>query len=133
MRKIDDTDPFIDRQPYKIAVFNLRQKHSNFEYGENAEISKSEKLENCFFTAKDKWGAEYKYMGERIKGTNQRHGRGKCIWDNSMYEGWWFRDQRVGIGREISGEGFIYSGSWEQDLKKGFGTLTWKTKYRDQT
>ena len=50
-----------------------------------------------------------------------------------MYEGWWFRDQRVGQGREISGEGYIYIGNWEQDLKKGKGTLVWKTKHRDQT
>jgi hypothetical protein len=50
-----------------------------------------------------------------------------------MYEGWWFRDQRVGQGREISGEGYIYTGNWEQDLKKGKGTLVWKTKHRDQT
>lgn len=24
MRKIDSTDPFLDRQPYKVAIFNLR-------------------------------------------------------------------------------------------------------------
>jgi hypothetical protein len=72
-------------------------------------------------------------MGERIKGSYQRHGKGKCIWENYMYEGWWFRDQRLGQGREISGEGYVYSGNWEQDLKKGKGTLIWQTKHRDQT
>jgi|TARA_B110001450_G_C17630999_1_gene485190 hypothetical protein len=50
-----------------------------------------------------------------------------------MYEGWWFRDQRVGQGREISGEGYVYTGNWEQDLKKGKGKLVWQTKQRDQT
>jgi len=72
-------------------------------------------------------------MGQRAKGSHQRHGKGKCIWENYMYEGWWFRDQRVGQGREISGEGYIYIGNWEQDLKKGKGTLVWKTKHREQT
>lgn len=26
MRKIDPDDPFVDRQPYKMAIFNLRKE-----------------------------------------------------------------------------------------------------------
>ena len=52
---------------------------------------------------------------------------GKCIWDNYMYEGWWFRDLRKGMGREISGEGFEYEGEWEHDMIKGSGRMTWNT------
>jgi hypothetical protein len=40
-----------------------------FEYGENKEISANESLEIGFYDSKDKWGDEYKYMGERAKGS----------------------------------------------------------------
>ena len=66
-------------------------------------------------------------MGQRIKGSTLRHGKGKCIWDNAMYEGWWFRDQRKGMGREISGEGYEYEGEWDHDMRKGSGRMMWNT------
>ena len=44
-----------------------------------------------------------------------------------MYEGWWFRDFKQGNGREINGEGFIYQGDWEYDMRKGSGKMQWNT------
>jgi hypothetical protein len=48
---------------------------------------------------------EYKrlanYEGEFKKGTKIKHGRGVQIYENIVYEGYWFENQRSDRGRAI--------------------------------
>lgn len=61
----------------------------------------------------------YRYMGEHISGTNERHGRGKCVWADEIYEGFWKYNKRHGSGRLIiinrDDHGEIYEGIWKND------------------
>lgn len=62
------------------------------------------------------------YSGEWYRGV--RHGRGKMVTPDYIYDGEYCYNLRSGNGIMIYADGSMYNGSWRQDLRCGTGVLT---------
>lgn len=65
---------------------------------------------------------EIYYMGQ-VDSNGERSGKGIELLDDSIYEGYWKKNQRSGLGRVITKDGKSYEGYWTNDIKRGFGAL----------
>lgn len=103
------------------TVKDVRKKLGPFEFLEDDDHLRPGNLEfrQSFV---DKWGN--KCMGECIKGTNIRQGRGALVGkDDYFFEGYCLNNRMEGKGRSIWPDGTYYIGQWQDGDKHGKGFL----------
>ena len=54
-----------------------------------------------------------------------KHGRGKWIKNNNLYEGEYYMDRKQGYGEFRWASGNVYKGNYKIDLRNGYGEMYW--------
>lgn len=67
---------------------------------------------------------EIKYEGE-LNDNGKPHGRGKWIYSDGTYEGYWQNGVKHGIGTYKWADGRLYEGNFKADKRHGTGTYKW--------
>ena len=99
------------------TVNQLQDQLDPFEYGDHSFEDTLGKRE--FRPKKTLGGGKY-YLGEWLKNSNIREGRGIYLWpDGQIYEGFWKNNKAECRGRFIMPNGGFYEGQIRDNMRHG--------------
>ena len=118
---VEHTSLDLEDFPYKEnyqSLFEQIQNYREFNYDHDDVIKTSRTLKFTGWNSAQ--GLHYK---GQVTYSGKRWGKGVEIGPDYIYEGYWRKNKRYGLGRVISSKGECYQGFWFRDQKSGFGVF----------